>query len=194
MSISILPRTIHGNFQLPWITLGLVSLAVLINLIVGAAPERLVYFTSNPFAEWYRMFTGHWVHSDVEHATINLGALLILGIMFEPVLKKKLLSVLLLSSFAVSVLTGLFVPEIKAYCGLSGILNSLLVFGCLTLWQQYQQKVYLIFIVLAGAKTLLEVYSQQAIFTHTNWPAVPEAHLIGMLTGAIQFHLNFKNK
>jgi len=189
MSDYTFSQTIHGNKSLPWITLGLFIFAALLYLTVGAAPSSLVYLTDQPLVEWYRIFTGHWVHSDIEHASLNLIALLILGVVFEPVLKKRVLSVLLFSSLAVSIWTGFLAPDLKAYCGLSGILNSLLVYGCLTLWKQYQQKIYLLFILLAATKTIVEITSQQAMFSHTSWPAIPQAHLIGMLAGAIQFYL-----
>lgn len=192
MAVNILPRTIHGNIQLPWVTLGLVMFASILYMTTGAAPEPLVYLTQTPFTEWYRVFTSHWVHSDNEHAILNISALLLLGIMFEPVIKKQMLSVLLLSSVIVALWTAILVPELRAYCGLSGILNALFVYGSLRLWLHYQNRLYLLFILLALTKTLVELYSQQAIFSHTSWPAVPEAHLVGMLSGAIHYSLFYQ--
>jgi len=183
MGLDHINRLRHG-ISMPWRTLLLVIIATALFLFAGAAPDTLVY---NQEAirngELWRLITGHWVHSDSQHATWNIIALFILGCLFESALKQKLFTVLLISSIALSGWIYLLMPQMTAYCGLSGILNSLLVVGTLTLWQQRRSTTLLVILLLAILKSVIEMQTQSAIFTHTVWPSVPATHLAGMLTG-----------
>lgn len=182
------PQASHGRLRLPWRTLLLSLLAILLYWIAGAAPEHLVYSRAAiEQHELWSLISGHWVHSDRQHALWNIAALLILGSLFEQVMKQRLFCELLIASLMLSLWMGIFMPEMQAYCGLSGILNSLLVSGSMALWQQYRSPALLLIPLLALLKSLIELHQHQAIFTHTAWPSVPEAHLVGMAIGLLLF-------
>jgi hypothetical protein len=74
---------------------------------------------------------------------------------------------------------------LRYYCGLSGILNSLLIFGLLYLWRDMRHP--LILLTMAGAitKIVLELGAGQALLTSTAWPSVPTAHAAGFLCGLV---------
>lgn len=181
----------HDRYYLPWRTLSLTLLAILLYWLIGAIPDELVLNRDGiAQGEWWRMISGHWVHSDAQHAVWNITALLLLGALFEPVLKQRIWSDLLIASFLLSIWVMVYMPELAAYCGLSGILNTLLVSGSLTLWQQRRIITLLIIPVLAFFKSVVELYQHQAIFTHTAWPSVPEAHLVGMGIGLLLFFMH----
>lgn len=176
----------RGSLWLPWRTLFLGLLATLAYLLAGPAPEAWVFSREAiNTAEPWRLVTGHWVHSDLQHATWNIIALVILGVLFEPHLKGRLFTDLLLSSFLLSLWIAWQMPWLAAYCGLSGILNTLLLTGTMALWQRYRSHTILLVAGLAVAKNLVELFSQQAIFTDTSWPSVPQAHLVGMTIGLL---------
>lgn len=181
-----------GMLTMPWRTLLLAILATVIFSTLGAAPETLVYEREAILnGEVWRLITGHWVHSDTQHATWNIIALLLLGCLFENTLKRHLFTVLLISSLALSGWIILFMPQMTSYCGLSGILNSLLVVGTLTLWQQQRSITLLLILLLAVLKSIVELQTQSAIFTHTAWPSVPAAHLAGMVIGLLIYLCRF---
>ncbi|MEJ2591946.1 MAG: hypothetical protein P8178_11180, partial [Candidatus Thiodiazotropha sp.] len=102
MSATRLQTGRHGGITPPWRSLLLTTLALVLYLWAGAAPQAWVY---DRFAiaqgEWWRLFTGHWVHSDGEHALWDIGALLVLGLLFEVHLRRQLFSVLLLATLGV---------------------------------------------------------------------------------------------
>jgi rhomboid family GlyGly-CTERM serine protease len=180
----------HGRFRLPWRTLLLALSATLLYWIAGIAPDNLVYSREAiEQGELWSLISGHWVHSDRQHAVWNIAALLILGSLFERTLRHRLFTDLLLASLLLSLWIGILMPELQAYCGLSGILNTLLVSGCLALWQQLRSPTLLLIPALAFFKSLFELYHHQAIFTQTAWPSVPEAHLVGMAIGLLLFFL-----
>ena len=173
----------HGGFCPPWRTLLLAVLCSLLFMIAGPAPDTLVY-TQGSYSSF---LSGHWVHSDLEHALWNIGALIILGYLFEPILKQRLFTIMLSASLLLSLWLRLFAPELTAYCGLSGILNALLVTGTLSLWQQHRSSIYLLILLLTAIKNITEILSQHALFTHSAWPSFPQAHIAGMLIGVILF-------
>ncbi len=176
----------QGSFALPWRTLFLSLLATIAYFLLGPAPEAWVV-SREAFnqGQWWTLISGHWLHSDNQHALWNISALLILGSLFEQQLKHRVFTELILASLLLSLWMGAYLPELQAYCGLSGILNTLLVTGTMTLWQQYRSPALLMILLLALLKNMIELFSQQAIFTHTLWPSVPEAHLVGMAIGLI---------
>ncbi len=174
----------HGRLRLPWRSFILGLLAILGYYIAGPAPELWVFSRAAiSQGELWTLISGHWMHSDLEHAVWNISALIVLGSLFEQQLKTRLFTDLLLACVLMSFWLIYFMPDLSAYCGLSGILNTLLVTGIAALWQHYRAPSILLILALALIKNLMELFTQEAIFTHTTWPSVPEAHIVGMAIG-----------
>ena len=76
-------------------------------------------------------------------------------------------------------------PALRYYCGLSGILNSLLIVGLLHLWRDIQHPLILITGVGAALKIIVEINTGQALLTQTAWPSVPTVHAAGFLCGLV---------
>ncbi len=179
-------KTRHGHVMLPWRTLILSLLASGLYLFFGSAPESLIYSREAiQQGEWWRLISGHWVHSDHQHALWDIAALLIIGAMTEHYLKQNLFPILIASSAIISAWLWFFMPEISHYCGLSGILHSLLVIGFYQLRQRHHVHEFFIIILLSIGKTIFELIHGAAIFTNTVWPALPESHLAGIIFAMI---------
>ena len=73
------------------------------------------------------------------------------------------------------------------YCGLSGILNGLMILGLLHLWRDLRHPVILLIASGAGLKILIEIQLGQAMLTQTAWPSLPRAHAAGFVCGAALF-------
>jgi len=176
----------HGNMMLPWYTFFLAAIASGLYLFAGAAPEFLVYDRSAiTSGEWWRLITAHWVHSDGQHALWDIGALVILGGYSERYLGKQIFLFLLTASLLTSILIWVFIPWIEYYCGLSGILHTLLITGMYACWREQQDPVFLLIITLTVLKTLFEMTSNNAVFTNTAWPILPFSHLYGIIIGVL---------
>lgn len=174
----------HGNTMLPWRTCLLVTIATVFYMFIGPAPEALIYSqTGIASGEWWRLITAHWVHSDSQHALLDIGALAILGIYSERYLGKRLFIYLFSASLLISLSIWTFLPWLEYYCGLSGILHTLLITGLMANWNDQKDPIFLLIIGLAILKTVIEVYSGSAIFTDTIWPGLPVAHLYGLIQG-----------
>jgi rhomboid family GlyGly-CTERM serine protease len=135
--------------------------------------------------EWWRLVTGHWVHSDLAHAGWDITALLLLGALFEARLQWRLPLALLIGTVGVDAWLWWGDTTLRYYCGLSGILNSLLIVGLLQLWRDLRHPLILLTGAGAAVKILVEVNAGQALLTQTAWPSVPTVHAVGFLCGLI---------
>lgn len=175
----------HGGFMLPWRALLLTLIATTAYLVLGPAPEGWVYDrTAIAGGEWWRLLTGHWVHSDPRHALWDIVALLIFGLLFEARLGWRLPAVLLLATAGVDAWLWWGQPELQRYCGLSGILNGLLAAGLFQMWRDLRHPVVLLTAAAAILKILVETQAGEALFTQTAWASTPMAHAAGFLSGA----------
>jgi len=117
------------------------------------------------------------------HAGWDITALLLLGMVFEERLQWRMPLSLLIGTAGVDVWLWWGDPTLYHYCGLSGILNSLLIVGLLQLWCNWRHPLILLAGVGAAAKILVEINTGQAILTQTAWPSVPAVHAVGFLCG-----------
>jgi rhomboid family GlyGly-CTERM serine protease len=177
-------RQRHRSLRLPWRSLALGAAAAAAYLTLGPAPEGWIYDRGAiAHAEWWRLLTGHWVHSDPGHARWNITALMVAGIAFEARLGWRLLLALLLATAGVNAWLWWGEPGLQHYCGLSGILNGLLAAGLLQLWRDLRHPVVLLTACGVALKIVVEASLGQALMTQTAWPSVPATHAVGFLCG-----------
>ncbi len=178
----------HGGLSLPWRTLLLTGLALGIYLILGAASEGWVFDRAAiGQGAWWRLISGHWVHSDLEHAIWDIGALLLLGLLLESRLKGELFAVLALSTLGIDLWLWFAAPGLDYYCGLSGILNGLLALGLLRWWQEDPHPILWLTGLGAVLKVVWESLANTALLTHTAWPSVPAVHGVGLVCGLLLY-------
>ncbi len=178
----------------PWLTLGLVVSVLALYAIAGPAPAAWVFERDAILAgEWWRLFTGHWVHSDSNHLTWNLAAFGLLALGIEALGRRRLLGGLLLGIAGVDLMLWFGLPGLSHYCGLSGVLNTLLLQALLAHYQSDARARTLVLLIGAASlgKILLELITRDALFSATRWAAVPEAHLAGWLVGALLIVFEF---
>ena len=77
-------------------------------------------------------------------------------------------------------------PALTRYCGLSGLLNSLLAAGLCMLWRETRDPVVLLVAAGAVAKIAFEGLSGQAVFVDIAWPSVPSVHGVGFAAGLLR--------
>lgn len=172
--------------RLPWLSLGLAGLMAALFAAFGPAPEAWVYDrVAIDQGEWWRLLSGHWMHSDSGHLTWNLGALLALGWIVEARNRVALLAGLLAGTLGVDLMLWLALPELSQYCGMSGVLNTVLLFALATLWRHATAPVLLATAMLPLTKIVVEIWSGQALLASTAWTSIPQAHLAGWLIGLL---------
>ena len=188
MTRGTLEQSRHGGSNLPWRTLLLTAIATAAYFALGPAPDKWIFDrVAIAEGEWWRLLTAHWVHGDASHAGWDIGALLLLGILFESKLQGRLLLALLAATVAVDAWLWWGEPALSFYCGLSGILNGVMILGLLQLWRDLRHPVILLIASVAGLKILVEMQLGQAVLTQTAWPSLPRAHAAGFACGAALF-------
>ena len=133
----------------------------------------------------FRLVSGHFVHVDTEHLIWNTLALLILSSIIEIRSRKLLVISFVMGIFSVTLF--LFSPwsKITIYCGLSGVLNTLLVIALWMIWTETKSTWIIVTFAVCLLKVLIEMATNQSVISTISWPPSPEAHCAGLIGGII---------
>lgn len=166
----------------PFLTLALCLLAALLMVLPEPISEML-YFDHQQLSSGnlWSLVTGHWMHADGQHLMWNLLGLAILGIMIERHSRMMLLLSLGMGMLAVNLLLLSPFSELQRYCGLSGVLNTLLGVALYCRWRETGSIIVPIVGALSIAKIFVEIQTGTNLFTDISWPPYPLAHLAGLL-------------
>lgn len=137
--------------------------------------------------EYWRLFSGHFLHTNGYHLLLNLSALLLLWALHGNFYHYKNYSLLftfcaLFCSAALYFLS----PDIKQYVGLSGVLHGIFVFGAIMDIRNGDKTGYLLFIGV-WLKILDEQYfgASTDVVDLIEANVAIDAHLWGALSGLI---------
>lgn len=165
--------------------------------LTGWAPASLVTLPElGPYAEHWRLITGHFVHADANHLLMNGAGLLACGLLFERDCRWHFTGLLLTGIAFVNVwLLGF--STLSAYCGMSGALNAVFVGGCMMRFSEGNtwaakpslHYMWLALPLLDLMKIALEASTGNALFSESSWAPAPLAHLAGWLAGLCYFAL-----
>ncbi len=179
---------------IPWRTWSLAAVA----LAAAAFPGSLKLLELNREAvadgQVWRLITGHLVHGSSYHLALDLAAWMVAGFLFEPMLGRKTWPVLIASTVLVDAGFLFLQTDLGSYCGLSGVLNGLMVAGLIARFQVARKKGDLRFaafqvVLLAGilGKILLEGLGTGPLLSdlaRLGSTPVPLAHALGALGGS----------
>ena len=177
-------RQNHGGLRPPWFTFLLAVLAIGFYGLAGpAAPAWVFDRSAIADGEWWRLFSGHLVHSDGQHLIWDVSALVVIGWILERYQPVIFTWGLLAGMLAVNAWLWFGMPELERYCGLSGTLHAVLLLLLATLWRTTRQPMVLAMGFLILGKVGLEWWTNQALLTQTAWPSVPIVHFAGLCGG-----------
>lgn len=137
--------------------------------------------------EFWRLFTGHWVHIGTAHLMTNLAGLLVLSWLLpqhpRPI---PWILFLLVSPVLISLALLWLLPELDWYRGFSGCLHGLLVYSAILNLNSERRMAGLLLILIA-LKLFFETVFGSAATTREliGGQVVTQAHWLGALTGAI---------
>jgi rhomboid family GlyGly-CTERM serine protease len=167
--------------------LTLATLLVMAGIHFLPLTRELFYFSAE--AVWqgqlWRLLSGHLVHADLNHLLWNGIGLGILGVMTEQHSRRAWWVAMLTGVLFVNLLLLSPFSQLAYYCGVSGVLHTLLV---VVLWLEWRHspswRVPLV-AVLALVKTLVEIHSGNAMLSNITWPPYAWSHAAGILGGVI---------
>lgn len=144
----------------------------------GAAGELR---PGTPWAEPWRLLSGHFTHFTAEHLAWDLLVFVTLAALFPA---RRLLPLLATAALAVSLGVSLGSPELPSYRGLSGLDSALFAALALDLWRRGgpDRRLGAAALLLFLAKVAAEVAGGQALFATGPFVPVPLAHLLGLVS------------
>lgn len=173
-----------SSFQ--WGMLAFVLLLVILHFLPESLRSGLEYHRAEPEQVW-RALTGHLLHSNHWHLVMNLGALLLMLMLYQLYYSLNSFALLLLAGcVGISLLLFLFSPDIHIYVGLSGWLHCFITVGALL---DIKHKIQSGWLILLGviAKVTYEQWqgpdAELAALIDAN--VAIDAHLYGVICGLL---------
>ena len=149
--------------------------------------DHFIYWQASLLEEPWRIWTGHWVHVGWIHYALNILAFACLPFIFYRTKIWHFIGLLLLLPPLISLGFYLYLPNIEAYAGLSGVLHGIYVsIAMIHLFYKRDRGFATIVLLLILAKLVWE-----NTFGNTNTaeligsPVLTEAHLLGVIAGVI---------
>jgi rhomboid family GlyGly-CTERM serine protease len=137
--------------------------------------------------ELWRLFTGHFLHSNFFHLLLNLAALFMLYLLHGRFYSHSNIILLFILSMLITSL-GLyyFSPELQQYVGLSGVLHGLFVFGAVMDIRANDKTGYLLFIGVWLKILHEQIYgASEDVSSLINASVAIDAHLWGAIGGLL---------
>jgi len=159
-------------------------ISALLVLAAQLIPEVLEYDRQNP-GQFWRFFTSHFVHWNLNHLCWDLLLFLVLGYLLIKEDHKIFQLNLIICPWIISLLLWVIEPNMRYYRGISGI-DAALYTSLACIWLKSDDKflnlVGLIQLILISAKIIYEFTSQEAFFADSStYKVMPWAHLGGVL-------------
>lgn len=138
--------------------------------------------------EFWRVFTGHFVHLNFSHALLNsIGTLLLACVLREEISRRDWWTLTLLAPFVISLGLWLKQPTLTGYAGFSGVLHGLLYFGVLRMLPRAPLLALAVLVLLVGRQVWEQTgfYDPDYLRSLIAGRVMPDAHLFGALTGTL---------
>lgn len=180
---------LFSRIRAGWAVAGTIGLAALMLQLAGAAGRDALMYDRPRIAggEIYRLASGHLVHLDWRHLSLNLAGLVLVWALVGD--RFRALQWLFIAAASAAVIDGAFwwlMPELRWYVGLSGVLHGLLVAGAIGLYRERRTESIVLLAVVALKLAYEGLFgpvpgSSDAIGGNV----ITEAHLYGALGGAV---------
>ena len=171
----------------------LIPLLIVITSIVLALTEPM---SSNLFAydrnqlnhfEWWRLITGHFLHTNTSHLLLNLTGLTLLWALHGHHYKISRYSIqFLVLCLGTSIGLYYFAQHMQWYVGLSGVLHGLFVIGAYFDIRQKLKTGWIMFIIVWVKVIYEQVFGASAdVAKLIEANVAVDAHLFGTISGCI---------
>lgn len=185
-------KWINVNFSADQYTIPLIifALALFAFMLPPDWQQGLVYhYDLINQGQWWRLVTGHLLHTNLQHLLLNLSALMLLLMLHGKFYHSKQLVVFFIFN-AIFISLGLFYfePSLTQYVGLSGVLHGLFIYGALCDIKGGDKTGWLLLIgamLKIGHEQIFgaSIDIEQLISAHV----AINAHLFGAIAGGIFF-------
>ena len=186
-------RYVYHSSHILWLILFIVSFVLQINWVENWRFNRGLVEQG----QLWLLFSGHIVHLNWSHWLLNMAGLAIVAFFFSAHASfKQWLAVILVAACVINVGLWWWLPEIRTYVGLSGVLHGLFLFGALREIRFYPTSGYVLTTVLI-AKLVWEFFNGALPGSEdmTGGRVLTEAHLLGAIGGILVWSVEWlRNK
>ena len=178
------------NRRIPVLTLGITMVLIGLHLLV--TDKTQLYFSAAEIykGQAWRLISGHLMHADLQHLLWNCLGLVVLGTLLEYRSRRTLITSLGAGIIFVNALLLTPFSQLDYYCGLSGVLNTLLL---VALWVEWKlTRSWLIIVLAFGSitKALVETSQGISLITDISWPPYAWSHLTGLSGGLVVIYIH----
>ncbi len=183
--LSAITTALRGGYyavRIP-ITFFLVSISVLLSsaLIINNSVQLLSfdYYSIIHAQQYWRLLTGHMIHSSWDHLFWDLIAFALANAYLEHHCRAKMLSGLVVGILGLNLFLLSPLASIQEYSGLSGILYTQVTLAALILATKNKTILAFMPLVIILIKTMFEVLSGSSAFMQNGWQLYWPAHIVG---------------
>lgn len=186
-------RQITRVIRTPWLTLAIGVLSIGLGICAEFHPllEWLCfdYEAITLEQQYWRLITGHLIHSSYDHLLWDLLAFTACGYYVEIKNGQSYLFTIVLTTVGLNLFLLSPYASVAQYSGLSGILYAIMILAAWHWIQQHRGILAWLPISIVIVKTVLEAIQQENTFVSDGWSLFFEAHLIGMAMGGMSLVL-----
>ena len=204
---------------IPWASLGVVAVALGLAAAPTLAPSLLYDRAALERGEYWRLWTGHFVHFGLSHLLWNLAVFAVAGVWAERVAPRRARVLLIVAPPIIGVALFGLDPNLGFYGGLSGVTAAMLTFLAFAQLARIAETEAAAAVVVAGAEArpaptsdrwfwravlaliILKIAAEFAVslpqfarFASEGIQPVPLAHLAGVLAATYVQRLRFRSK
>ena len=149
--------------------------------------DHFIYWDVSLPQEFWRLWTGHWVHVGWVHYFLNILAFVCLPFIFPRVRIWQFAALLFILPPLISLSFYCLLPDIEAYAGLSGVLHGAYVAIAIVQLRDLKERGFAGLVLgLILAKLIWEnTVGGSSAAELIGSPVLVEAHLLGVIWGAI---------
>jgi rhomboid family GlyGly-CTERM serine protease len=181
--VRLLMKSLNCDARYGWALLA-VCVLLLLPCVAGEAGRLALRYERAGIAagQWWRLFTGHWVHLGLRHAVLNvLGLALMWALFARDYSPRQWLGIVLGALLAIDAGLWLFDSTLQWYVGSSGVLHGVMAAGTLAHLRRHEPDAWVLLAFLAG-KLAYEHWAGPLPFSGTA-DVVTAAHLFGVIGG-----------
>lgn len=172
-----------------WLILFVVSLVLQVNWVDNWRFDRELVEQG----QVWLIFSGHIVHLNWSHWALNMAGLAIVAFFFSAHASvKQWLAVIIVSACVINIGLWWWLPEIRTYVGLSGVLHGLFLYGALREIRFYPVSGYVLTTALI-VKLVWEFFNGALPGSEemTGGRVLTEAHLLGAIGGILVWQFDW---
>ncbi|MBE0509906.1 MAG: rhombosortase [Chromatiales bacterium] len=133
--------------------------------------------------EWWRLWSGHWVHLGGIHLLLNLAGLALIWLLVgHAVSIRTWLWFIPINTLAISLSMLTWLPDLAWYVGLSGLLHGMLLLGAVWIWRRGQSEgMWWLLLLLCKLGWELWQGGSRSSTAYLGGEVISEAHFYGAL-------------